>query len=101
LVTASGRFGVPGPFGVLVRSRKGFHAEGAERCAEGSHVPLGPRRARRLGGEISAPDPLKILSRGWRDAVRGCGDLDPEAVLRASFLRGLRVLRVKLRRRDA
>jgi hypothetical protein len=33
--------------------------------------------------------------------VRGCGDLDPEAVLRVSFLCGLRVLRVKLRRSDA
>jgi hypothetical protein len=28
-------------------------------------------------------------------------DLDPEAVLRVSFLRGLRVLRAKPRRRDA
>jgi len=44
--TASGRFGVPGPFDVLARSRKDFHAEGAERRAEGSHVRLGPRRTR-------------------------------------------------------
>jgi hypothetical protein len=33
--------------------------------------------------------------------VRGRSDLDPEAVLRVSFLRGLRVLRAKLRRSDA
>ena len=33
--------------------------------------------------------------------MRECSDLDPEAVLRVSFLRGLRVLRAKLRRRDA
>jgi hypothetical protein len=44
--TASGRFGVLGPFGFLTRSRKGFHAEGAEPCAQGSHVRFGPRRTR-------------------------------------------------------
>ena len=33
--------------------------------------------------------------------VREYSDLDPEAVLRVSFLRGLRVLRVNLRRLDA
>jgi len=32
--------------------------------------------------------------------VREYRDLDPEAVLRVSFLRGLRVLRVNLRRTD-
>ena len=32
--------------------------------------------------------------------MRGYRDLDPEAVLHVSFLRGLRVLRVKLRRSD-
>jgi len=32
--------------------------------------------------------------------VRECSDLDPEAVLRVSFLRGFRVLRVNLRRTD-
>ena len=34
-------------------------------------------------------------------SLREYRDLDPEAVLRVSFLRGLRVLRAKLRRRDA
>jgi hypothetical protein len=33
--------------------------------------------------------------------VRAYRDRDPEAVLRVSFLRGLRVIRVNLRRRDA
>ena len=32
--------------------------------------------------------------------MRECSDLDPEAVLRVSFLRGFRVLRVNLRRTD-
>jgi len=34
-------------------------------------------------------------------SLREYRDLDPEAVLRVSFLRGLRVLRAKLRRSDA
>jgi hypothetical protein len=52
--TASGRFGVLGPFGMLVQSRKGFHAEGAERCAQEATSRLGPRRTRGLG-ERSLP----------------------------------------------
>jgi hypothetical protein len=56
-MTASGRFGVPGPFGILVQSRKGFRAEGAERCAEGSHFPPRPAEDAESGGEISPPDP--------------------------------------------
>jgi len=53
-------------------------------------------------GEKSLHRTPKMTLKSWieRSAVRGA-DLDPEAVLRVSFLRGLRVLRVHLRRRDA
>jgi len=40
--------------------------------------------------------------KSWMErSLREYRDLDPEAVLRVSFLRGLRVLRAKLRRSDA
>ena len=65
-----------------------------------SHIRLGPRRARSVA-EGSFRRTTKDLQSWMGGTVRGCVDLDPEAVLRVSFLRGLRVLRVKLRRRDA
>ena len=59
-MTASGRFGVPGPFGIPAMSRKGFHTEGAERCAEGGHFPPRPAEDAERGGEIPPPDPKEF-----------------------------------------
>jgi len=56
-VTASGRFGVPGPFDSPATSRNGFHAERAERCPASI--------TERLGLESSPP-------RGQFSAISAC-----------------------------
>jgi len=79
LGTASGRFGVPGPFDVLASSRKEFHAEGAERGAPAGHSPPRPAEARSRAHESLRRAIKSIWGRGWRGAVRWCTALDPES----------------------
>jgi hypothetical protein len=79
----------------------GISRGGRGAVRQGSYAPPRPAEDAEQGGEISPPDHQRIGSRGWRGTVRMCIDLDREAVLRVSFLRGLRVLRVKLRRARA
>jgi len=86
-MTASGRFGVLGPFGIPAMSRKGFHAEGAERCAEGSRGALRPAEDAERGGEIPPPDPKKALQ-SWMErsgaAVQGIRPREPFSACRSS-----------------
>jgi len=89
--TASGRVGVPGPFGVLAALRKGFHAEGAERGADGGHIPPGSAEDAERGGEIAPPAHQNFV--GVVDAEERCADTVISTrkavprVLRVSFLR--------------
>jgi hypothetical protein len=81
------------------RARDSRGGRGAGRLE--SDVPPRPAEDAERGGKISPLRHQRFESCGWRGAMRGCSDLDPAAVLRVSFLRGLRVLRVKLRRAGA
>src|SRR5689334_18966468 len=86
-------------------SRKEFRAEARSGVPRPASERLGPRR-RGAGRRDLSAGPSKSLKL-WmeRDGAEPCAGAQcsiPEAVLRASaILRVLRVLRVKLRRRDA
>ena len=78
VLTASGRYGVSGPFGVPASSRNVFHAEarsGALLNATNTRTRGGTER----GGKISPPDHERLLGRGWRGRLRWRRKIDPES----------------------
>ena len=89
-----GTVDVPGPFDSRAWARKGFRAEGAERCADAGYTRLGPRRTR-SGAEGSRRQAPKKSLGSWMEM--------PDALVRATrpgepfsaCSQFLRVLRVK------
>jgi len=93
VLTASGRYGVSGPFGVPASSRNVFSRGGAERRATARHQHPDPRRRGAWWQDLSA-GPWKTFG-SWMERKAALAPEDRPGEPFSAWLRGLRVLRVR------